>query len=677
MMAQLPRNYTNILRFLKQKIPYLLPHEQEAQARFYAYQTSLHAGAKVTTEFVVPEYRDNATYCYGKSFVIPPAECEVPDNYPFNGRWRVKQREGFSFRYRGDEIITYPSFKTKQSPPRFFVQGLFQLSGVRPFALYDVSSVNATKALSRYFKARPNETNLFIRQLSLIPYLGQESLALCGSSMTECPVEYGLSGKVVKSRFGTEYKLKSRNFLPYIRVLEHYCNTIKDITFWLWLWNYLFSPDHGLFSPVISGALNVVAMLYTPWYYLFDRFEFIGYTIQLPTPKRVLYENWYKDDYQWPRMNGAPFSWTSKVKKEFGKIGKVPRLYGSGEAACLLDRVCPDILKKLFKNRVLLSQFWTGLDLEVWFTFSEAQDPEISKDMYRSILKPRIHNGIEIICFSDDVIGVAYRNGTVTLFEGDISSCDSSNGPAVFGFMYRMIQSLNPYQADNFVKQCANPTKLENPANPEEFVVLQPEFFFEYSGCLLTTVLNNVAVLLITMGVCELLHENPVRLENDVIELFTKAAELNGWVVTAFTSNVYEKVTFLKRFYDGSESVTALGAILRSLGVFPSGLEASKLGVTTTEFRQMTEEQKLVKSLRVRLDGLVHEPHHLILNALRVRAGLQPVEETVPLESLQRRYGHDDYEWYNLVDVLETIQVGDNVHNSLLASIYKMDYGLI
>jgi hypothetical protein len=483
---------------------------------------------------------------------------------------------------------------------------------------------------------------------------------------------------VVESRFGVDYLLFPRDLLPYVKLRNCLLKRAKSVVFWSWLQSIALKGLFYFGSTVMTPLTEGLFYLYSPIYQFADRFDFVKDSIELPTPKRVLYRNWFEDEYHWGRINGAFFKWESKLKVETAKVGKVGRLYASGQSACLLDRVSPDIAKKLYKERIVVSDFFTGdgglLDFEVAYTFVEASDPEISRQMYESLLTPR-KNGIEIICFSDDGIGASYVDGSVTLFEFDISSCDASNGPAVFGLVYQILKVLNEKQAGPFIRQCANPTVLVNPANDEEKVTLTPEFMFEYSGSLGTTFQNDTAVVLISMGVCEHVEEHGFQAEK-LCEIMTRGAEINGWKITCFTSERLPDVTFLKRFYNGEYSILALGCVLRSIGVFPGGLSAVTLGVTPGVFRKLTDMEKLRLSVKIRMEGLVHEPHHLIFNALRTLGGLPPLPDVIPLDSLQERYGGHDYLWHSLVDKIETLRPGQNLYDPILHNIYKIDYGL-
>lgn len=690
-MTQLPRNYANILRFLKTKIPLLNPAEQDAQAKFYAYQVSLFPGVAPKGEFLVPSFVDDATYDFGSMWKIAPSECDILEEYEFNTRWRLTERKGFQFRYVGSEVRTYPRFTTQSELPRLDIDALCQLNGSKPFVYYDVSSNNVQKALSRYFKARENEEMLYINQLSLVPALGgAEVLSICdatltveeeGFELTDVEMDVKRPGvrdrEIVTSRFGKVYSLHRRDLTPYSLMRTLLCNRAESVEFWVWLWDLVCTGLYYIGSLIFVPMTLLIYQLYSPMYQYSDRFEFIRDTIELPTPKRILYRNWFEDEYQWPRINGEFFKWSSKLKKEPAKVGKAGRLYASGEAACLLDRVSPDIGKKLFKQRIDVGEFFPRLlDFNVGFSFIEASEPEVSRTMFEDLLRPR-SNGVEVVCFSDDGFGVLYWEGTTTFFEVDISSCDASNGPPVFGMVYEILKILNPKQAKAFLRQATYPTKVVNPAEQSESVLLTPEFFFEYSGHSLTTFLNNCAFLLNVMGFAEMMQENSALFVPALLnEYIQRGAELNGYKLTSFVSEKYEDVTFLKRFYNGTHSVKALGCILRSLGIFLEGLNPSSLGMTTTEFRQSTEMERLKRSVRMRAEGEVNEPHHLVLNAMRTFAGLPPKPEDVPLSSLIDRYGGEPHQWYVLVDRIETLRPGHIIHDPILSLIYKKDYGL-
>jgi hypothetical protein len=670
------RNFDALYRYVHKKFAVLPDELIRGTILVYLYNMSqLHPDASSTYVDVSAFSRIGVGSYIPGPFRIPSAACAVLDNYCFNLRWKLVKREGFTFRYHptGD-VVEYPIFTTKvNARERFHVDAFFRFDAPSPFTYYEIDGHNACKALSRLFKARggnENECKLFLSQLRLLHTL--PSLSFLDECSAEVEVSWG--GKILTSRLGREYHLPAvttSEMMAYGLCLSFLRERLESVPFFEAILDML-----KLFVYYVGKTLCYVEVgflwIYLPVYQFVDRLEWLQSVVHcLPSPKRHLYIMWFESEREWNVISGGYFEWETKVKKEAGKVGKVPRVYGSGGSACLVDKISPEICKKAFKEWIPISEFFNSTSL-VMLKFCEAQAPKDSDDMYREA-QGLLRDGTYFYIFSDDMFVVRKEGFRVELAECDISSCDSSNGPFVFGFAYYLLRAVGGHDlATALIRQCTNNCRLRNPSEDTEFVLLQPETFFEYSGSVLTTLLNNIASLMIAMGYCQQLIDNPTTYLADLVA----GASRNGWVITASTKSSWHGVTFLKRSYTGSHSFLCLGTIFRSLGVVEEGISCQTLGLSYKAFSCLTDEQKFEKYLFIRVQGYTCENISPVINALFERVGLPKLPEVVSLEDYKLRYGGEDWEWNVLLTEIASLKLGNIIYCNVLNRIYKIDYDL-
>jgi hypothetical protein len=211
-----------------------------------------------------------------------------------------------------------------------------------------------------------------------------------------------------------------------------------------------------------------------------------------------------------------------------------------------------------------------------------------------------------------------------------------------------------------------------NPSNRDEYVTLRPESFFEYSGSVLTTLLNNIASLYIGFSI----YLQLIKTEDLKLAMEQGPREV-GWDVTTDVFSSLNKVTFLKRAFDGENSYLVYGPILRSIATIENPMTWQSFGYKNVhEFYAATSDDLLIKKIRMLLDGLIHEPNSCILNALRTRVGLNPLPETLPREALYDRYGLEEIELEDLCVTLEKVKVGTIIVNDAACKIFEKDYGV-
>lgn len=149
----------------------------------------------------------------------------------------------------------------------------------------------------------------------------------------------------------------------------------------------------------------------------------------------------------------------------------------------------------------------------------------------------------------------------------DLASCDVSNGPAVFQYLAHLFPDEYADLGLRLIEQCAKPASLGHGCGKFSFV---PEWYYEYSGTTLTTLLNNIANIMIGEQIANI----PIGTKAETISRLSVVLGNCGWSVPFSVSDVcecFEDITFLKNnpvyTQDGSvDSMLNHGVILRTMG---------------------------------------------------------------------------------------------------------------
>ena len=159
-------------------------------------------------------------------------------------------------------------------------------------------------------------------------------------------------------------------------------------------------------------------------------------------------------------------------------------------------------------------------------------------------------------------------------------------------------------------------------------------------------------------------------------ELIASAAKKYGWKVSVIPRASYNASTFLKRAF-GSHSWLCYGAILRSWGHTDGLAEAQHFGITDHEFKHSSPRQLSELLIRQKADELTNEPSSPLVEAIRIRAGLQdkPRPYQITYSDLSERYGLEEWEFSHLIDSILSLKLGDCITNCALERIFEVDYG--
>lgn len=251
-----------------------------------------------------------------------------------------------------------------------------------------------------------------------------------------------------------------------------------------------------------------------------------------------------------------------KIKiPEFAKVGKKPRLIGDFSCpGSLLAGFLVPCLKYAFavpqvvgNSRLRFIYSTDAYDLDRLFT-------ELDSSTYD-----------EYVFFSDDMVARVHVGGTPRWYNLDISSCDSSNGPAVFE---RVKWFFDSYASkgdliDRAVQQCQQKLVLYHPNGKgvREVVTARCRQPIEFSGTQLTTLLNNVA----SSAICIALACSKECSGEAFSDRVARCALSVGYQVTIQECPRVEEVQFLKHSFwrddkGNLHSFVNLGPILRGMG---------------------------------------------------------------------------------------------------------------
>lgn len=359
---------------------------------------------------------------------------------------------------------------------------------------------------------------------------------------------------------------------------------------------------------------------------------------------------------------------------EFAKPGKKPRLLGdySTKGSLLGCFVVP-----MIKAGMAVPVVINGQKFQYCYSTEPQYVDTIVSDLDRD-------GNDHFIYFSDDMI--AKVNGEV--FNIDISSCDQSNDTPVFNRLRWLVDGNKGGRGliTECIKQCLRPYKIRNPLVPREVVSAKPRRPIEFSGTVLTTLLNNIASFAIAMSI-----QYGRRRGRDI----DQAAHAVGYIVTKDACRCPEDMQFLKLSFERDDvgslrSWVNIGCLIRAIGSSWGDVPYKK------------SRETLVDALKSRARGVAmgfkHSGLELVLKpllgsklctpskltpaydlALRERQWKSSMSETqrkaVSVEALQARYrvGSDlIVDWLSMIGKAD---IGVFLSHPVVDAVYRRDYG--
>jgi hypothetical protein len=695
LLANEPRNYTALQSFKIVTFKNLPRQFVDGNMLYYAYRcmTMLPTATKSVVPSKVPwelGHSVNIINTVGMSCSLGP----VFEEYSYSGNWKLVKSKGFHFRSLFG-IVTEISFDSVVEIDVCKVARTvyFQLTPRNQFLVYANCGVNICGAFSRYFKEiYPNEEHVRKNnQLQLLAHFPEDiitdTVKICdgvvehfsdGQETSSTTIRSRFHGEVMREVVDSEYDgLYSINHTAGTGLFKKLIDQYFERAFWwlLWLWFKIHLLD------ALGMCWNfVIEWVFTPLYKFYVYVSILEKWITLPHPKRALYTSYVTDSkvLNWIVTNTGTVE--SKLKRELAKVGKVGRLYATGGHLALADVVYPTMLKWLFEYKIshqcVLGEDQRLITFEaVYSPTQSAQDSDRMFEEMRSLPNNTIRN----VFFSDDGFITANIDGEHYIFETDFSSCDSSNGLAVFTTFHYMARKVYMGEAaKRIIAQCSRATTAYNPDakwfSRSEYCSWLPEFFFEYSGNPGTTCYNNIAGVGLFASIIETMISRNTYLIDP--ELIATAAKNYGWKVSVIPRASYNASTFLKRAY-GERSWLCYGAILRSWGHTDGLSSADHFGITHIEFKNSSTEQLTELLIRQKAEQLINEPSSPLIEAIRFRAGLQLTDRpfVITYRDLEERYGLAEWEIAPLIDSIRSLRLGDCITNVALEKIFEVDYG--
>jgi len=619
--------------------------------------------------------------------VIPCTLSPCKFDYYFNRMWMIVDYNGFNFNVSRHHLVQCINFDTEGDiveTARNYV-AFFQFTPRIPFQVYAPCAKNVCGALSRYFKGPyQNEPDYFRRrnQFSIINGIPLQTLksvaAICNAE-----VRVGIEGSYrVRSRFGNSYPVQI-NKSTFMRAIDSYVSK-----YWVGL---LFIKFLMYIVDTFGLTWNsLVYLIYVPFFYLLDYATLVREFIRLPHPKRLVYSCYVLNISTFFKVIDNIGTFESKFKWEYGKVGKEGRLYATGDHLAISDFFVSTFLKYVFKKEIIIGEIQCSDGIvSVCAQYMDTQERFSSDAMFLEATNLP-NNTVKLIFFSDDGFLVSNIEGVYSIFETDFSACDASNGFPVFAAYYYMAEMCGfSVGASRVISQCSRNTTVRNPDNKKEYVVLQPETFFELSGNVGTTVYNNIAEIGFISSVYDELkkvvesrgYQEPCCVkdirESLTLQLFSTSAENAGWKVVAIQRSSLNASTFLKRAFNGKYSWLVYGAILRSFGRVDGKPRGEQFGLSPKTFKSKSDKELTEILIRQTVLSLSNEPSSPLLTAMRIRAGIitEPVPDQITFDDLNQRYGTETYEWYQLLDSVHDLKIGDKISGAVLEKVFSVDYG--
>lgn len=322
-------------------------------------------------------------------------------------------------------------------------------------------------------------------------------------------------------------------------------------------------------------------------------------------------------------------------------------------------------------------------DGEFGCSFTKSPDLDALTNCFENLINPK---GDHYFCyFSDDsCISIKCDDGTF-LANVDISTCDASHTRAVFDALRDMVKGNRELERliNKAIAQCEVDLIIRSTINPKHKVKFSVSEPILYTGSILTTLINNIANLMIFSSIITQLP--PRRKVAECEQLIADASKLAGYLVTCTVCHKIQELQFLKHspFYARSGKlvpVLNLGVIGRTIGSCWGDLPMYEKGMSIADRRSEYNRRQvscfkrgarhsILENLIVKYNPGVEVNDHRI-NLIQ---GDQS-NEFVDNDQIALRYGVSAEEISHLAE----LYLGEAVSIKTTASvaIMQLDYGL-
>lgn len=370
---------------------------------------------------------------------------------------------------------------------------------------------------------------------------------------------------------------------------------------------------------------------------------------------------------------------------EIAKPGKPPRMIGDlGVHASLQGFRITKFMKNIMADAPIA---YAGGDIE----FCPKPAPSALRRVFRNLIDPP--GRFYFVYFSDDsCLALRTNSGKVLRFNVDISSCDASHTQSLFDLLVSITPLQHRSDMQVLVDQCKTQITVHDVVNKRNYVKFTPKSARLYSGSTITTLINNLANILIAHSIASSHIENA----EDVIH----AAARVGYIVTCEDCADWHQVQFLKHspVLDDNDVIQPLlniGVLLRLIGTCKGDLPGSKkLPLRTraevfqsallngaypkARFRLLSNLQRQCSAAAASNVALYEKGSALVSKQLEYK--VDDTEDTpvfsVSSSEVFARYGLTDLEIAEVEEEMGHCGYGDHYYSSGTEHILLADYGL-
>lgn len=367
---------------------------------------------------------------------------------------------------------------------------------------------------------------------------------------------------------------------------------------------------------------------------------------------------------------------SGKVKtKEWAKIGKFPRLIND---LTVVGSILGGYFCSLIKN-VMAEEPFEYKNSKAYFI--KTPDKEKMTQIFTYAMNTSTED-IIFVYFSDDSWIIMRCSDGWAAFNVDISKCDASHCDSLF---YVLKDSLPDYPASEYVngniEQCRLPLRMRNPSDNDEYIELETTCYTLYSGVTLTTIMNNIANILIFISIVDN-FDRKIKI-CDAEKLVVESSRNAGYLVTCDSGKSPDKWQFLKNSFfilDDGRVVPwlNLGVIFRSLGIVDFNyrntrkFNAHQHMCELVNGLQHAGETSILRMLRRKYppaDGGI-TGHYLIDNMTGTS-----FDYDVPDHVICDRYNVSQKDIDEFIFLFENAGPGDVVRTPFTDAVMTLDYG--
>jgi len=307
----------------------------------------------------------------------------------------------------------------------------------------------------------------------------------------------------------------------------------------------------------------------------------------------------------------------AKMKSdEISKVGKKQRIVVDLKVAASLEG---SALTEKIKKAMAANEFvYRGITIE-FIPYPRAESLE---SVFTKLQDPP-GKGYMAYFSDDSCISLRDASGAVHTYNVDISQCDGSHH-STFDALRQIVPDDMSEQIEALLDQLIKPKlaiepgkvdgkkQLNGDGKPIQ-VLFRLQRLSLLSGSTLTTVINNIANIMIAMSIADQYTEIRHQLNSDyetsadrITEIIETASQNCGYIVTAERCYDYSDIQFLKHspMYDTNGRLTAVpnfGILLRSIGVCRGDPPGKKC--VTTQQRAGVFNHSLIHSIYPRVSA--------------------------------------------------------------------------